>query len=111
GHDDPLDRIIVVGSTPQDRTPGLDVGDARKSVGSAARIADDAYLIADDDPVSSESARLHRGDHAAAAGVVDQQRVPPAVDRDDTTDVGVGVARAILGTRPSTPAWPLVLGV
>src|SRR6185295_11264059 len=74
----------------------LDPDDAGQGALRAGRVANDPNLIADDDARTAELARLRCADVA----ISDEHPVAAAIDGDDHADVGIGIVRAVLGTRP-----------
>ena len=102
---DPLDRVVVVGRTPQHGLALGDLDDPGEAAVGARDVADDPDPVADDHALAAQRPRLHR--HHGDA--VDQQRVAAAVDGDDDAVDGVVVRRALLGARPGAATRPLVV--
>ena len=102
GHDDPLERVGVVGRAAQRRGARLDPDDPGQGVRRAGHVADQCHPVADDDAAPTELAGLHRG-HLVT---VDPAGEPPAVDGDHDADRGVLVGRPVLGARPGPAAGP-----
>jgi hypothetical protein len=68
-HDDPLDRVGVVGGAAQHVRARVHPHDAGERVRPPAQIADQRHPVADDDPLAAQLPRLHRDDLVFAVPV------------------------------------------
>ena len=112
GDDDPLDGVGVVGRAAQHRPALLDAHDAGQAVRAAGEVADERDVVADDDALAAELARLHRRDDALGLLLAERALRDEAAcsgrGRPPMTKAGDGVlvGRAVLGARPG----PLAAG-
>ena len=104
GHEDPLDRVGVVGGAPQHRTARRHPHDAGQAAVGAGRVADEEDVVADDDALAAELAGPHGDDDVAGLAVADEGRVPTAVDTGHPTGHGILVGGAVLASRTGSPA-------
>src|SRR5262249_31402044 len=94
--------VVVVGRAAQHRAPLVDADDAGQRPLLARGVADDAHVVADDDPAPAEFAGPHRGHQVVAQGA----GVAAAVAGDHEAVLRLVMARpgAGAGARPTAGA-------
>ena len=104
GHEDPLDRVGVVGGAAQHRRAWGDAHDAGEAPVGAGGVTHEVHGIADDDALAAELTGPHGDDDVALRAVADEGRVTAPVDAGHPAGDGILVGGSVLAPRPGSSA-------